>query len=65
MKDKKYLDRNDIRKLFESLSMSQGSYGRLLRAIDVADDESKEQFWTTLESKKFTDSVDVVMYLES
>jgi hypothetical protein len=60
----KYLDRNDIMSLFESLAGSQGFYGRLVRAIKDANEEAREQFWQKLESKKFKDSVDVVMFIE-
>lgn len=60
----KYLDRNDIMSLFESLAGSQGFYGRLVRAIKDADENAREEFWKNLESKKFKDSVDVVMFME-
>ena len=60
----KYLDRNDIMSLFESLAGSQGFYGRLVSAIKDANEEAREQFWQKLESKKFKDSVDVVMFIE-
>ncbi len=60
----KYLDRNDIMSLFKSLAGSQGFYGRLVRAINDANEEAREKFWQKLESKKFKDSVDVVMFIE-
>lgn len=61
----KYLDRNDIMSLFKSLARSQGFYGRLVRAINEADEESREEFWQNLESRKFTDIVEVIIYIES
>lgn len=60
----KYLDRNDIMSLFKSLASSQGFYGRLVRAINDASEEAREKFWQKLESKKFKDSVDVIMFIE-
>lgn len=61
----KYLDRNDIMSTFKSLARSQGFYGRLVRAINEADEESREEFWQNLESRKFTDIVEVIIYIES
>lgn len=61
---KKYLDRDDIMSLFKSLASSQGFYGRLVRAINDANEEAREKFWQNLESKKFTDTLDVIMYIE-
>lgn len=61
----KYLDRNDIMTMFKSLARSQGFYGRLIYAINDADEGSREEFWQNLESKKFTDIVDVIIYIES
>ena len=60
----KYLDRNDIMSLFSSLARSQGFYGRLVRAINEANDESREEFWQNLESKKFTNEMDVIIFIE-
>lgn len=61
----KYLDRNDIMVVFKSLARSQGFYGRLICAINDADESSREEFWQNLESKKFKDAVEVIMYIES
>lgn len=60
----KYLDRNDIMSLFRSLARSQGFYGRLVRAINDADEEAREEFWQNLESKKFTNEMDVIIFIE-
>ena len=59
------MDRQEIRKVFEMLACSQGFYGRLLRSIDEADEETREEFWKDLEEQNFKDAVDVVLYLES
>jgi hypothetical protein len=61
----KYLDRNDIMSLFKSLARSQGFYGRLICAIEDADEGAREEFWQDLESKKFTDVIEVIIYIES
>ena len=60
----KYLDRNDIMSLFSSLARGQGFYGRLVRAINEANDEAREEFWQNLESKKFTNEMDVIIFIE-
>lgn len=61
---KKYLNRDDIMSLFKSLASSQGFYGRLVRAINDANEEAREKFWQNLESKKFTDTLDVIIFIE-
>ena len=60
----KYLDRNDIMSLFRSLARSQGFYGRLVRAINDANEEAREKFWQNLESKKFTNEMGVIIFIE-
>ena len=59
------MDREEIRAVFEMLACSQGFYGRLLRDIDELDEDSKEVFWQDLEAQDFSDSVDVILYMES
>ena len=61
---KKYLNHDDIMSLFKSLARSQGFYGRLVRAINDASEEAREKFWQNLESKKFTDTLDVIIFIE-
>lgn len=58
------MNRDEIREVFKQLAMSQGFYGRLLRQIDEADEEARENFWKDLEEQNFKDAVDVVMYIE-
>lgn len=58
------MDRHAIRKVFENLAMSQGFYGRLLREIDEADEEARENFWKELEEQNFKDAVDVILFME-
>lgn len=58
------MKRDEIRALFASLACSQGFYGRLLNAIDSADPDAQEEFWQDLETKNFTDDIDVILYIE-
>ena len=58
------MNRDEIREVFIQLAMSQGFYGRLLRQIDEADEEARENFWKDLEDQNFKDSVDLILYIE-
>lgn len=58
------MNREEIREVFKQLAMSQGFYGRLLRQIDEADEEARENFWKDLEDQNFKDSVDLILYIE-
>lgn len=58
------MNRDEIREVFKQLAMSQGFYGRLLRQIDEADEEVRENFWKDLEDQNFKDSVDLILYIE-
>ena len=58
------MDRYDIRKVFEALSMSQGFYGRVLEWIDSMSEETREGYWKHLEDLNFQDSVDLILYIE-
>lgn len=60
-----YLTRKEIRAFFRTLANSQGFYGRLLRDIDNLDAKQADDFWNYLEAQRFTDAVDIVLYLES
>ena len=60
--------KNESEKIFgttvESLSHSQGFYGRLMRAVnDGLDDFNK--FRMEIQAQKFKNSLDVVLYLET
>ena len=59
-----YLTRKEIRAFFGMLASSQGFYGRLLRDIDNLDAEQANNFWNHLEAQKFTDTIDIILYLE-
>lgn len=48
----------------KELSRSQGFYGRLYRDIMELEEEQLEELKKTLEAQKFTDSLDLIMYLE-
>ena len=54
------MTREEIRSTFEHLAMSQGSYGRLLRAID----ESEDDLLGSLEQIGFNNPVELIMYVE-
>lgn len=57
----------DILKAIKDLSNSQGFYGRLynnLMEIKANDKETYNKIKTELESKQFTDILDLVMYIE-
>lgn len=58
------MNRDEIREVFKQLAMSQGFYGRLLRQVDEADEEARENFWNDLEEQNFKDSVDLILYIE-
>lgn len=58
------MNRDEIREVFKQLAMSQGFYGRLLRQIDEADEEARENFWKDLEDQNFKDSLDLILYIE-
>lgn len=58
------MNRDEIREVFKQLAMSQGFYGRLLRQIDEADEDVRENFWKDLEDQNFKDSVDLILYIE-
>lgn len=55
----KGMTKDQILDAIKSLAMSQGFYGRLLSEIDENPDILDE-----LEEQRFSDSVDMVMYLE-
>ena len=61
---KKPMDRKDILALFKSLAQSQGFYGRVLRAIEDANEDAREEFWQKMEAQKFTDDLEVVLFME-
>ena len=50
--------------LIETLSHSQGFYGRLLQTIRELDNDSLEELKELWESKNFKDEIDFIMYLE-
>lgn len=54
------MTREEIRQTFEQLAMSQGYYGRVLRAID----ESEEDILGSLEEIGFSNPVELVMFME-
>lgn len=59
------MDRNAILDSIKTLAKSNGFYGRLLRSIEEADEEDRDEFLSELESKNFTDTIDLILYLEA
>lgn len=55
---------DEILTALESLSMSQGLYGRILRAINEMDDEDIEKLKDYMEAQSFRDTLDLVMFIE-
>lgn len=58
------MNKEQILDAFHSLAHSQGFYGRLLEQIDSVDEETREAFLSDLESRKFRNVVDLVMWIE-
>jgi len=64
---KKPMTMNDIMAVIESLSHSQGFYGRLLWNIyelQDRDPEAYEELVAEWEAKEFKDSLDFILYME-
>ena len=59
------MNRDEIKKLLQSLAKSQGKYRRALRHISEQDKDMQEAIWEHLEAKKFKDLLDVIFYFES
>lgn len=60
------MTRDEIIKLFQTLAMSQGYYGRLLKhlkELETNDPDAYDEFMSELESE-CNDPLDVVMALE-
>jgi hypothetical protein len=58
------MKRDQILATFRSLAQSQGFYGRLLSQIESVDEETREDFLSDLESRNFSDPVDLIMWIE-
>ena len=58
------MDRHEIEQALIQLSHAQGFYGRLLNEIGNLPDHMREEFWRNMESKRFNDIIDVIMYFE-
>lgn len=57
------MNRQEILSSIQSLSMSQGFYGRLYQFLTNGNDEA-EEYMKKLEEQKFNDVIDLVMYIE-
>ena len=61
------MSRTQIIETIKQLSLSQGFYGRLYRAIEDAKENNPDDYesWMEeLESQNFSSAVDLVIYLE-
>lgn len=58
------MTRYEIENLFQTLAMSQGSYGRLLDNIYSQPEDVQEEIWEELENQHFADALDVILYVE-
>lgn len=58
------MNREQILDTFRSLACSQGFYGRLLRDIYEMDEYSRDEYLTYLESQNFSDSLDLILFIE-
>lgn len=59
---------NEIKQVIQSLARSQGFYGRLLSALNEAEENDPERFQEIvdeLERQGFTEVLDVVLYFET
>lgn len=62
------MDRNQILNAIESLSHSQGFYGRILRNLNELKEESEEKYeqaMSELEAQNFKDELEMVLYFET
>ena len=57
------MNRQEILSSIQSLSMSQGFYGRLYQFLTNGNDEA-EEYLNKLEEQKFNDVVDLVMDID-
>ena len=64
METKEYMTKQEILNKIEMLAMSQGLYGRILRAIKEGSKEDMETRLQYLEDMHFKDSTDLVLYFE-
>ena len=62
---KKYLSASEIYDGIKLLSRSQGFYGRILETLDEMDDSERQETLEKLESRHYSDIVEMVMDLES
>ncbi len=58
------MNRYQIENLMQSLAMSQGFYGRLLKDIYSAPEDEQERFWENMEAQNFGNDLDVVLFFE-
>lgn len=59
------MNRTEIMAAFKSLARSQGMYGRIVHDIESMESSERDKLMSTLESYKFKDVTDLVMFVES
>jgi predicted Ser/Thr protein kinase len=64
VKEKEYLTFEDFMNFISTMACSQGFYGRLKRDIQELDCDELEKLKKVIENKKFTDTLDIVFWLE-
>lgn len=62
---KKYLTASEIYDGIKMLARSQGSYGRMLASLDEMEESERTEILEKLESRHYSDIVEMVMDLES
>ena len=58
------MKRHEIENLFQTLSLSQGFYGRLLNSIYSAPEDVQNDYWAYMEEQNFGDALDVILFVE-
>lgn len=63
--DEDYMTFDECIDLIKVLSYSQGMWGRLLRSINELDDKELAELKEDWESRKFTDNLDFILFIEN
>lgn len=61
----KFLGIKDLEDLCKTLAKSQGFYGRLLANLQELDKEQRKELNTQIKKQRFTDTLDLILWLES
>ena len=58
------MDYQAILQVIQDLAKSQGYYGRLLEAIEVASEDEIQELKESLEAMEFKDPIDFILWVE-